>query len=66
MSAEIVLCSFRVELVKNEIGFASKDTKIRIRYPMPKGTPATTERAVTVDDVVEVGSYLKFDSTTVA
>jgi hypothetical protein len=66
MPAEIVLRRIRVELVKDEIRFAREDTKLRIRCPVPQSTSATTERAVAVDDVVEVGSHLECDSTTVA
>lgn len=66
MPAEIVLRSIRVELVEHEIGFACEDTKIRLRCPVPQSTPAATQRAVTVDDIVELGSYLECDSTTVA
>jgi hypothetical protein len=66
MTAKIVLRRIRVELVKHEIGFTREDTKIRIGRPVPESAPAMAQRAVAVDDVVEFGSYLERDSTTVA
>ena len=64
--AEIVLRRIRVELVKHDIGFAGEDAEILIRCPVPESTPATAERAVALHDVIEIGSYLECDSTTVA
>src|SRR5260221_4443750 len=62
MAAKIVLRGFRVELVEHQLGFAGEDAKARIRRAVPESALAAAQRAVAVDDVVEIGSELRRDA----
>lgn len=66
MLAEIVLRCFRIELIKDEIRRAREDTKLCVLRRVPERTRSTTDRAVAIDNVLELGSNLERDHTTMA
>ena len=66
MSAEIMLRCFRIELVEDEIGLAGEHTEVSFRRRVPERTLPTIDRAVAIDDVIELGTNLECDPTTVA
>ena len=66
MPAEIVLRSFRIELVEDEIWLAGEDAQIRLRRRVPERSRPTTDRAVAINSVIELGASLECDPTTVA
>ena len=66
MSAEIMLRCFRIELVEDEIGLAGEHTEVSFRRRVPERTLPTTDRAVAIDGVIELGTNLECDPTTVA
>src|SRR5882672_5723220 len=63
--AEIVLRRFRIELVEDEIRLAGEDTQIGLRRRVPERALPTTDRAVAIDHVAELGASLECDPTTV-
>ena len=64
--AEIVLRCFRIELVDDEIWLAGKDTQIRLRRRVPERAGPTTDRAVAINSVIQLGASFECDPTTVA
>ena len=66
MLAEIVLRSFRIELVEHEISLTREDAKVCVGRRVPERTLATTDRAVAIDDVVQFGSNLECDPAAMA
>src|SRR6185312_11415247 len=66
MLAKIMLGGFRVELVKDEICLTRDDPQVCFRGRVPERTLTTTDRAVAIDDIVELSSNLECDPTTMA
>ena len=64
--AEEVLGRLRIELIQGEIRLSREDTKVCVCRRVPQGTRSATDRAVAIDDVVEVSSSLERDPTTMA
>ena len=66
MPAEIVLRCFRIELIEDEIWLAGEDTQICLRRRVPERALPTTDRAVAINSIIELGASLECDPTTVA
>ena len=66
MPAEIVLRCFRIELVEDEIWLTGEDTQICLRRRVPERALPTTDGAVAINSVIELGASLECDPTTVA
>ena len=64
--AEIVLRCFRIELVEDEIWLTGEDTQICLRRRVPERALPTTDGAVAINSVIELGASLECDPTTVA